>query len=75
MSRLPMGRMRRRRTVHLDEHKPGGILLLLAHVEADDAGFTDAFSRIVERGRPKGSDAVRLHMDLDMENMHGVSKA
>ena len=58
--------------VRFNEHEPRGIIDLLHDIKAGDAGFANARLSIVERGSFEVIDAFGLHLNVDVNNEHGM---
>jgi hypothetical protein len=59
------------RAVSLHEDEPGGIILLLQHIELGNAGFLDAVPGILSAGFLEGFDAIRFDVNVHVNNEHG----
>jgi hypothetical protein len=54
------------------ENETRGIILLLKHVKARNAGFLDAGARVGERRLLEGLNVIGLQVDMNMDDKHGV---
>jgi hypothetical protein len=60
-----------RRAEHLNQDKTGGVIDLLGYLEAGDAWFLDAVSRILQTGLGECLHELGFDMDLDLHDEHG----
>ena len=60
------------RAVYLDQHESSGVIRLLNHVEAGDAGLLHAVARVLQRRFLEGSDKLGLdvHVYVDDVDKH-----
>ena len=70
--RLLVGRRGLGGAVDLDQQEPGGVVLLLEHVEPGDARLLQAVPRVLDAGGLEGLDPVGLHLDVDVDDQHGM---
>ena len=59
--------------IDLQQHKARRVILLLDHIEADDARLLHAMLRVIERSSFEGLDSVGLDMDEDVDDEHKAS--
>lgn len=56
--------------INLNQQETRRVVRLLQHVESRNPGFRDAVPCILDAGRSKGTDELRLHVDMDMNDQH-----
>ncbi|SPE50899.1 hypothetical protein SBV1_1240002 [Verrucomicrobia bacterium] len=64
-----------RRLVRLDQHEAGGLILALDEIEPGNAGFLEAFSGIGQRGGFKSLKALRLDLNMNVDDQHKAPNA
>lgn len=55
-------------SINLDQHETRRVVLLLDDIEARDAWFFQARTRVGERGLIEGVNALRFDMNMNMNN-------
>src|SRR5439155_11834523 len=58
--------------IDFDEHETVRVVRLLDDIKAGNARFLDAVARVLECGLPERLDALRFHMNLDMDDQHDL---
>ena len=56
--------------IGFDQDEAGWVVGLLEAIEAGDARFLETFARVGEGGLLEGFDALRLDMDVNVNNEH-----
>ena len=56
--------------INFDEHEARRIVGLLDDIEAADARLQQAQARVEERGGFESRDAIRLHMNMNVDDEH-----
>src|SRR2546429_1671697 len=72
MRSLFVCRRRVRVAIDFDEHETVWVVRVLDDIKAGNARFLDAVARVLECGLPERLDALRFHMNLDMDDQHDL---